>query len=651
MTQSSVPNDVLVEPRRFTRRTSLLDRIPGSRVVPLGLALGLLSSMLVGVGAAYAVADPPDTLPASEVKPGMKGYGLTVFSGTAPERFEVEILSTIKNVFPNQDLFLIKTPNHPRLESAHLVAGMSGSPIYINGKMIGAYSYGPSFAKEPIALVTPIKYMLEDLARPIPKTIAPKGGSPLATFEGPSVERHERSARAFLGAPDAYDLAKHAAQLTARVSSSAPPQDMGIGRALTPMLMGGTSGIGMQIAQKYLAPLGLEPLQAGGGGGAPSAADAGAKYVDGGAISVQLVRGDMSMAALGTVTKVVGDKLVAFGHPMMQGGIETLPTAVARVHWIMALTSRSYKLGEPIRPLGALVNDRQASIVIDTNTVAPVFPLHVKVNGAPAAPKTEWNVEVTADQFMAPIYTAIAIGNAAETTAAERDDSTFRAVSKVKLAKYGTITLVDFGAGAGSPISADDFIRSRLVRSLGSLFNNPWEPVTIERVDTEIRVSSEREVFGLRGAKALDTEVDAGSPVRIQIEMQRFKGKIETRIIEVPVPAEMAGREVEIELAPGYEVERPLPAPESVAQLVANLPNQTFDPESIVASFRLRENGASHRGKVASRLPAGAIDTLRSSNDSNTPETFVATVHTAVPLGRFLSGRDTVRIKIRPVLR
>jgi len=180
VTQSPVPNDAHAEVRRFTRQTSLLDHLPGSRVVPTGLAFGLLASLLVGVGAAHAVADPPDIMPAAEVKPGMKGYGLTVFSGTAPERFDVEILSTIKNVFPNQDLFLIKTPNHPRLDSAHLVAGMSGSPIYVNGKMIGAYSYGPSFAKEPIALVTPIKYMLEDLARPIPKVIAPRGGSPLA---------------------------------------------------------------------------------------------------------------------------------------------------------------------------------------------------------------------------------------------------------------------------------------------------------------------------------------------------------------------------------------------------------------------------------------------------------------------------------------
>ncbi|HRI64667.1 MAG TPA: SpoIVB peptidase S55 domain-containing protein [Polyangium sp.] len=629
----------------------MLDRIPGSRVVPLGLALGVLASSLVGVGAAYAVADPPDTLPVSEVKPGMKGYGLTVFSGLMPERFDVEIISTLKNYFPNQDLFLIRTPNHPRLESAHLVAGMSGSPIYVNGKMIGAYSYGPSFAKEPIALVTPIHNMLEDLARPIPKTIAPKGGNPLATFEGPSADKHERSARAFVGAPEAYDLAEHAAQMRSRMSSLTPASDSGIGRALTPVLMGGTSNVGMQIAQKYLAPMGLEPLQAGGGGAAPSAAESAAKYVDGGAISVQLVRGDLSMAALGTVTKVVGDKLVAFGHPMMQGGLEALPTAVAKVHWIMALTSRSHKLGEPVRPLGALVNDRQASIVVDTNVVAPVFPLHVKIDGTVGSPKTEWNMEVTSDQFMSPIYTAIAIGTVAETTAAERNDSTFRCTSKLKLGKYGTVTLVDFGAGAGSPIGPDDFIRARIARAIGSLFNNPWETVKIEGIDTEIRVSSDREVFGLRGAKALDPEIDAGAPARIQIELQRYKGPIETKIIEVPVSAEMAGRDIEIELAPGYEVERPLPAPESVAQLIANLPNQTFDPESIVASFRLRENGAAHRGKVASRLPAGAIDTLRSSNDSNAPETFVAQATTAIPLGRFLAGRDSVHIKVRPVLR
>jgi hypothetical protein len=189
------------------------------------------------------------------------------------------------------------------------------------------------------------------------------------------------------------------------------------------------------------------------------------------------------------------------------------------------------------------------------------------------------------------------------------------------------------------------------VRALGTLLNNPWEPVTIERIDSDVRVSMEREVLVLRSAKVLEPEIDAGDKVRIQLDLQHYQGKLETKTIEVAVPAELAGRDVEIELMPGFEAERPLPAPESVAELVANLPNQTFDPESVVASFRLRENGATYHGKVASRLPPGAIDTLRSTVDSDSPETFVAQVQTAVPLGQFMVGRDTVRVKIRPVLR
>jgi len=621
--------------------------------VPLGLALGVATSALVGVGVAGAVQDPPDTLPISEIRPGMKGYGLTVFAGTNPERFDVEVISTLHNFRPNQDLVLIKTPNHPRLDAARTVAGMSGSPIYLNGKMIGAYAYGWLFGVEPIAGVTPIKSMLDELARPIPKAVAPlPGRSPLASNDVAAPSKRERHARSFVGSPDSYDLKGHATQLASRVGSMlSPPEGSALARASTPVMLGGLSGASLRIAHDLLGPMGMEPMQAGGGSSTKPAPDAPGKFVDGGAIGVQLVRGDISAMGLGTVTRVSGDKLVAFGHPMLGGGLEALPTAVARVHWIMATQNRSFKIGEAVRPLGALVNDRQAAIVVDSAANAPVFPMRISVSGAAGAPHPTWNVEVAHDQFLSPTFVAMAIGNAVETTAAERNDMTFRATSKLKLARWGTITLTDFGAGSGNPVSAEEFIRGRLVRAIGTILNNPWEPVTIEGIDTDVRVSNEREVVILRGAKVLEPEIDAGSKVRIQLDLQRFKGNIETKIIEVDVPEELAGRDVEIELAPGYEVERPLSSPESIAQLIANLPNQTFDPESVVASFRLRENGAAYRGKVASRLPPGAIDTLRSSVDSNGPEMFVAQVRTATPLGLFMTGHDTVRVKIRPVLR
>jgi hypothetical protein len=639
-------------------------RLDSGSLIPLSIVAGVVASAGLGAGVAMALPPLSDTLALTEVKPGMKGYGLTVFSGTTPEKFNVEIISTLRNFRPNQDLILIKTP-HPRLDIARTVGGMSGSPIYLNDKMIGAYAYGWTFGAEAIAGVTPIQSMLNELNRPVPKALMPRGGTPLPANPAASDGRGaaipaERgaslvdSARSFVGAPDAYDLRSHAKQLATRAGAMlTPPEGMSLARASTPILLGGMGNLSTKLAGDLLNPMGLEPLQAGGGGGGKPDPTAPTQFVDGGAIGVELVRGDVSAMGLGTVTRVTGNRLVAFGHPMLGGGIESLPTAIARVHWILASQNRSFKIGEAVRSLGALVNDRQAAIVVDASAKAPTFPVHLELSGVDGVPKPIWNVEVAHDQFMAPSFVAMALGSAVETTTAERSDMTWRSTSKLKLAKYGTISLVDIGAGSGNPLGPDDFARSRLIKAMGALLNNPWEPVTIERIDTSMRVTFQREVVTLRGAKVLESEIDAGQPVRIRLELSPFQGKPESKVIEVKVPAELAGREVEIDLAPGYEVDRPLSTPNSVAELMASLPNQTFDSESIVATFRLanKEVGAAFHGQIASRLPPGAIDTLRPTTQSDAPETFSVQLQTAIPLQRFLVGRDTVHVEIRPILR
>jgi hypothetical protein len=633
------------------RVIAAVDQLPSARVVPLGLLAGLCVSGALGVSVARAVPPsmPADTMGIENIKPGMKGYGLTVFSGTEPEKFGVEVISTLHNFRPNQDLVLIKTAGHPRLDAARTVAGMSGSPIYLDGKMIGAYAYGWMFGSEAIAGVTPIKSMLDELARPVPRTILPPpGGAPLPAASLPSPAKPAHHARAFTGRPEGYDLGAHASQLAARSSSSlAAPAGTPLARASTPLLVGGLGDRAFKAASELMAPMGLDLVQAGGASGGKQDPNAPTKFVDGGAIGVELVRGDVSAMGLGTVTRVAGDKLLAFGHPMMNGGIENLPTAVGRVHWILATQNRSFKIGEAARSLGSLVNDRQAAIVVDQTAKAPTFPVHVEIDGVAGAPHPVWNMEVAHDQFMAPSFTAMAVGSAIETTSSERRDMTWRATSRVKLGKYGTVTLRDFGSGNGNPLGPDDFARSRLVRAVGALLNNPWEPVTVERVDTTIDVKFDRETVALRGTKILDPEIDPGQPVRIRVDLQPYQGKVESRVVEVKLPPELAGREVEIELAPGYEVERPLPVPDSVADLVSALPNTHFDPESLVAIVRLRETGAAYRGKVASRLPPGAVDTLRPSSQSDAPETFAAQQVTPIPIGRFLLGHDTVRVWVR----
>lgn len=620
--------------------------------VRAAILVGAVCSTALGAGLAQALpSDPDDILPLSEVKPGMKGHGMTVFSGTTPERFDVEVISTLKNFRPNMNLILIKTI-HPRLDVARTVAGMSGSPIYLKGKMIGAYAYGWTFGIDPIAGVTPIQSMIEELNRPLPKGFLP-GGSPLPGSKVAAQPKAEHQGpRSFFGAPDAYDLAQHAKQVAAR---SAPalgvPEGSQLTRASTPVLLGGMSGVAMKIASDLLAPMGMEPLQAGGSSSKQPDKDAPTKFVDGGAIGVELMRGDITAMGTGTVTRVSGNKLLAFGHPMMNGGISQMPTAIAQIHWILASHNRSFKIGEAARSLGTLVNDRQAAIVIDTTAKAPTFPMLIRFEGVEGAAHPAWNVEVAHDQFTAPTFAAMAIGSAAETTTSERRDMTWRSVSRLKIARYGTLTLKDFGSGNGNPVGPDDFVRARVIRAMGALLNNPWEPVEVERLETDVRVTFEREVSLLRSTAILNPEIDVGEKARIRLDIQPYQGKVESKIIEVEIPSELAGREVEIELAPGYEVDKPQATPNNVAELLAMLQNQNFDSESLVATIRLRENGAAFKGQVASRLPPGAIDTLRAGNVSEAPETFGAQALSVFPMQRFLVGRDSVRVKVRPPMR
>ena len=618
-------------------------------LIPLSASLGLLVSLPFTLKLAQAVPGPADgIMPTSEIKIGMKGYGLTVFRGTEPERFDVEVLGMIRRFRPHQDLVLIKT-GHPRLEVAKVVAGMSGSPVFINGRMIGAYAYGWQFGAEPIAGVTPIQSMLDEMARPLP-ILRPLPGAPVAATRDPAATTAAQGT-AYQGEAGRYDLREHARQLASR--AAAPPtasQGANLMPVATPVLLGGIGDRATKVARDLFEPLGLDPVQ-GTGAGSAADPDAPKHYVNGGAIGVQLVTGDISAMGLGTVTRVEGDKLVAFGHPMMSAGVASMPTAVARVIWILASQARSFKLGEAVRPLGALVNDRQAAIVVDAKITAPIFPATVEIAGVDGAPHTHWSFSIAHDKFMAPSFVALAVGSAIEATTSERRDVTWHATTEIAVGGFGTLKIDDGGVAVGGTPDAEDWSRSRAVQAIGSILNNAWQPASIDKVRTKIEVRFARESARLRGVDALADVLDAGQPARLRLHLVPFAGPEELKVIEVPLPRELAGKEVDIELSPGYAESPELPAPERLADLVANLPRRYYPIDSVVASIKLAEHGVAFQGQVAGRLPPGALDILRPASDTKAPEPFVSYVRTAIPIHRLLEGKDHVKVRIRPVLR
>jgi hypothetical protein len=613
-----------------------------------GAALvGLAATLPEGLARADGRATRANVMAVSEIKPGMKGYGLTVFEGTKPDRFEVEVIGVLKNFRPRQEVILIKT-RHPRLEIAKVVAGMSGSPIYIDGKMIGAYAYGWTFGSEPVAGVTPIRAMLDEMTLPIPDSI---NGWPLKVLPADKSARRsapEEGARGrFRGELGSYDLRKHAEQVTRTAFGSNPTH---VRPVTTPLLVGGLTPGAIRLASELLTPLGLEPLQTGGGGGTPEA-DAPKQYEDGGAIGVELIRGDMSATGLGTVTRVEGDRLVAFGHPMMEAGNTALPTAVGKVLWVLASEQRSFKIGMPVRSLGALVNDRVASIVVSQSAKAPTIPVKMGIRGVPGIPLSSWSFEVAHERFLTPSFLAVALGSGLQAVASEQQDVSWTAVSKLKIKDHGEITLRDFGVAIGGTPDAGEFARSNLVRAAGAVLNNPWQTARLESIETSVDLHFARDLYRLRGAELLASEIDAGEPARIRLTLVPFAGPVLQKVVSVPLPAHLAGRTLTLEISPGYSEERDRAAPDSLAELIRNFQDPIQPPQSIVVSYASPEATVTHKGRIAADLPMGALDALRPTSSSIAPETYTTTVRQSFPLGRYLVGRDRVTVTIRPVVR
>jgi hypothetical protein len=390
-------------------------------------------------------------------------------------------------------------------------------------------------------------------------------------------------------------------------------------------------------------------VQAGGGGSQEKSAPT--RFVDGGAIGVELVRGDMSAMGLGTVTRVEGDKLVAFGHPMNELGVTALPTAIGRVLWFLASDQRSFKIGMAIRDVGTLVNDRQSAIVVSQSMKPPVIPIKMSIHGAPGFPSANWNFELAHDKFMTPSFAALALGSALQRVANEHQDVSWTATSTLKVKGFPDIVLQDYGVSMGGTPEAGEFGRSNLVRAMGTILNNPWQPAIIESASMDVDLHYARDILRLRGADLLESEIDAGQPARIRLTLVPYSGAEITRVVSVPIPAYLAGQTVTLEIGPGYTEERDQAAPDTLAEMIKNFVDPVYPAKSAVITFGTGDAAVSFRGHIAHDLPPGALDEIRPETSSIAPESFSTTTRVVVDLPEFMVGRDRVSVTVRPVLR
>ena len=562
--------------------------------------LGVASCIVLFHGPAAAV----ELAPVSELARGMRGYGLTVVEGTRIDTFGVEILGVEHNaMLPGRDVILVRLSGLG-LEETGLVAGMSGSPVYVEGRLVGAVAWGWFAADEPVGLLTPIHEMLTVMER----DLSPPG-------------------RGSTTAP-------------------APSRPSGLVRLAAPVWVSGVGGGTAQRMTELLSPLGLEPLLSPAG---DSSSMETPPLRAGSAVGVQLVGGDLSMVGIGTVTHVDGDRLVAFGHDFVGSGAVDLPMTGAHIFGVLDHRFRSFKLGAATATVGAVRQDRFGGIAGLTGARAGILPVEMAIStvGEPR----EFRFEVARHRFFTAGLIQSALIGALESTSKVMGETSIDLNIDIELDDGSKVTWAQIYSGVdatfGAAVDAGIPLRT-LVRS-------PFEGIRLAgvRVRAEVR-EDEIRVARLAGASLDRPRVRAGEEVTVSVRLAPYRSADRVLQIPVPVPVDAAG-EVEVRVGSGrsandWETER-LDAgrPVDPEELLRRL-NRPRREDALVVQLIAAEPGLTVDGRELPSPPPSVHRLLSQSPVAGRTRMVAWRVlaEKRVPAGFVLRGEQSLVLEVDP---
>jgi len=454
-------------------------------------------------------SEPPATMAFQEIRVGMKGTGRTVFLGGKIENFNIEVLGLQRNFAPGRNLIMVRATGGPLAETG-IIAGMSGSPCYIDGKLIGALSMGFGFEKDPIGFITPIGEMLEGLKD---LTDAPSSRTPLILpkLEPPKVLKsaltgHMIPVSELLGIPEGGDTGEGTRMLPMPV----------FGASTSPDLSGFWQGLSMK-------PMG------GGGSGSGGGAEA-SPMEPGGMVVVNLVQGDLTMAAGGTITYVAGKKILAFGHQLFNLGAVDLPLWSATVSTCLPSYQESTKLAQPVAPVGALRLDRSMGIGGLLGSEPRMVPMRVGLNLG-GKRNLNFRFELMDHPIVTPNLAAIVLSQTVSTYVRGVGFQSLSLQGNIKLANHPAIEIECMVA---------DLNANRLASYLGGVLQvltmNPWERPVIEGISLTVKAEERLDLTAIAGVRTLKARVKRGQTLPVLVTLQNIQGVKETTTLNLYVP-------------------------------------------------------------------------------------------------------------------
>ncbi|MGO9258506.1 MAG: SpoIVB peptidase S55 domain-containing protein [Bryobacteraceae bacterium] len=443
-----------------------------------------------------------------DIRPGMHGVGRTVFTGNRIEEFQVEILGVLDNIGPKESLILARLSGGP-LEHTGVMQGMSGSPVYIDGKLVGAVAMAFPFAKDPIAGIRPI----EDMVR------SPGPGAPVAS--APS--RHPAIALAD------RDLTRPLPRPASLWSGEARMVDIA-----TPISFGGFSESTLEAFAPQLRALGLEPRQGiTAGAKLEPAMGNPADLKPGSMISLQLMAGDLSMGADGTVTYIDGSRIYAFGHRFLDVGATAMPFARSEVIALLPNLNTSFKLSAAKEWMGTINEDRNTAVAGELGKRAPMAPVSMSVWRGGRAVET-YQAQMVNDPLLSPLLLQMAVYSAIDATERTLGASSLRVTGQVEFQNAPAPIRLDniFSADNGSALQ----VSLAAAVPLAYIMQSGFDTLRLKKVDLRIEAFDEKKQLEIDGLSLSRREVRPGEKLQLQVLLVGANGVETTRRLEYQVP-------------------------------------------------------------------------------------------------------------------
>ena len=561
----------------------------------------------------------PPYYPIDQVKPGMVAIGHTVWQGDKIEEFQAHIIGVLRNVIgPRRDLILAKLEGGP-LAHTGVIAGMSGSPVYIDGKLVGAVSYSlGAFSKEPIAGITPIAEMIDaatlDTPRP-PMGTRARLEMPVTRESVAAAMRASMSwARPFADRPG--DVEFFGTGVSGQVATMLRP-------IATPLNLGGFSPDMAEMLGASFRDYGFVPVAgaaaAQAGAAAAQTASAGdAPLRPGSAVGINIVSGDFNMGATGTVTEVIGNKVYAFGHPFFNLGPIAFPMTKAYIHTLLPSMTSSMKISTLGDVIGTIHQDRATTIAGLTGSAPATIPVKIALESDRGFRK-QFEFRVVNDQLFTPLFTYASILSTLTSYERETGAATFTIKGTMNVKSHGEIKIEDLFSGNTASMNTAGSVMAPLT----FLLDNDFEPIQIEAVDLTIQSTEQPRTATIERVWLDGVRARAGRTVPLKVLMRTYRGEEIVHTVPLEIPGNASGS-LSVMISDGArlaqwerrEVRQPT-EPRSVPQLMRAL-NTVRKNNRLYVRLLASDAGAVVRGEPLSSLPPsvlGVLEADRSAGD------------------------------------